>query len=223
MWIDDEIIKDCRKPYMLKSFIPQKNMVVLGRSNKESECYKEQCQRDGVEILRRYGGGGTVLLHDGCVVVSFGCWVKEAFHNGRYFDLLNSAVIKSLSNRWPKLEDLSQNGISDIVWNDKKIAGTSLFRSRKYLLYQASILVDRKIELIEKYLAHPSLEPDYREGKPHKDFVVSLNIIDNNILEKAVLEHFERDLLNEIKLHLKNELCDPMEGHIKYLLKKVTV
>ena len=61
-------------------------MVVLGNSNKsEKECYQESCEADGVPVLKRYGGGGTVVLHDGCLVVSFGFWVRDYFENDYYF------------------------------------------------------------------------------------------------------------------------------------------
>src|SRR5690606_4412899 len=128
----------------------------------------------GVPILRRYGGGGTVVLYHGCAVASVGMWVKRDFHNQLYFERLNEALIRTLEGMGLKAGTLAQNGISDIVAGEKKVVGTSLFRSRNYLLYQASILVSADLSLIERYLRHPSQEPEYRRGRTHASFLSGL-------------------------------------------------
>src|SRR5207244_9124660 len=45
--------------------------VVLGAAGRlREEVYEEHCHADGVPILRRASGGGTVLLGPGCLVYS---------------------------------------------------------------------------------------------------------------------------------------------------------
>jgi lipoate---protein ligase len=76
-------------------------VVVLGSSNQpDVEVQVNNCQRDGIPILKRYGGGGTVLLYDGCVIVSLGLWVRQHYQNKLYFECLNQAVIEALGRRW---------------------------------------------------------------------------------------------------------------------------
>lgn len=175
MWIDDQILKQFHKTLHAEIFVPQTTCVVLGSGNDEVlEVNLEACQERSISVMRRYGGGGTVVLYPGCVVVSLGCWVKEQFQNTLYFRLINQAVINSLGAAWQNLNDLSQAGISDITMGDKKIAGTSLFRSRNYLLYQASLLVALDRELVNGVLRHPTKEPDYRQGRSHGEFLTSL-------------------------------------------------
>ena len=139
-----------------------KNRVVGSANNFERECFASHCTKDGIEVLRRYGGGGTVVLHPGCLIVSFGLWVKSYFENKKYFVGINNAVIGSLSSYDSSLKDMYQDGLSDLCFAKKKVAGTSLFRSRNYLLYQASILCENDINLINRYLRHPSKEPELR-------------------------------------------------------------
>lgn len=182
MWIDDQVLKNHDKKIHSEIFVPTGTVVVLGSGNDQAlEVNVDACVASNVAILRRYGGGGTVVLYPGCVVVSAGCWVKEQFQNSFYFDLFNRAVIDSLAQKWKSLGDLSQAGISDIVMDGRKVAGTSMFRSRNYLLYQASILVDLDRNLVSGLLNHPTKEPDYRKGRSHKDFLTCLTEVTANI------------------------------------------
>ena len=42
--------------------------VVIGRSGKaEEECHLDRCSRDGIKIVQRLSGGGTVLQGPGCL------------------------------------------------------------------------------------------------------------------------------------------------------------
>ena len=131
--------------------------------------------KNGIPVLRRSGGGGTVLLHPDCIIVGLGIWVKDFYKNDFYFRCINDAIMDSLALIDNKFFDLYQDGISDIAYKEKKIAGTSLFRSRNYLLYQASILFKTDVGTIEKALPHPSREPNYRKNKSHREFLIGLS------------------------------------------------
>jgi lipoate-protein ligase A len=45
-------------------------------------------------------------------------------------------------------------------------------------LYSATLLVDPDLDLVERYLAHPPREPEYRRGRPHRDFMGRLGGLD---------------------------------------------
>ena len=221
MWIDDQVLEYCHEPLKIFSYVPPENTVVLGRSNKpELETNESVCQQDGVPILKRYGGGGTVLLHDGCVVVSIGGWVKNPYNNDRYFHLLNQSIINSLAPHYDQAP-FAQRGYSDIVLNQRKFVGTSLFRSRTYFLYQASILVDLHLEDIEKYLCHPSKEPDYRKGRSHRDFLMGLGELNPSLDSDTVAKILREALPQELDTLLKEELDAPNLKHVPYLLKRL--
>lgn len=223
MWIDDEVIKCCEQQLTVRVWQPENHMVVLGRSNQpEREVYVDRCRDDQVPVLKRYGGGGTVLLHPGCLVISCGAWVSSPYDNDRYFRKLNQAVISTIQQRVSGL-DLMQKGFSDIVVGSRKIAGTSLFRSRNYLLYQASLLLDAELELIERYLRHPSREPDYRASRRHRDFIAGLHSFlgDHSLHDRTLwLEHFQAEVPNHIQRELANDLIQPLAAHMSHLRKR---
>ncbi len=221
MWIDDDVLLECEKDLSLHIWVPDKTRVVLGSANKlEQECYSEHCQKDGVEVLRRYGGGGAVVLHSGCLIISLGVWLKNYFDNKRYFCEINKAVIEALVSYDSKLESLYQDGLSDLCYEGKKIAGTSLFRSRNYLLYQASILCEKKIPIIDRYLKHPSKEPEYRKGQKHGSFVTDLESVlgycDLQTLEKKIKE----TLYSCLKKRLSSDLMISQEQQRSHLFAK---
>jgi len=223
MWIDDQILKYFTRPLCIDTFVPDATTVVLGSGNEESsEVNSEACANSGVPVLRRYGGGGTVVLYSGCVVLSVGCWVKDQFNNTRYFRAINNAVINSLAVCWPVFSQLNQAGISDIVMGDKKIAGTSLFRSRNYLLYQASILVHLDSDLIEKLLSHPTKEPDYRKKRGHRDFLTSLSEIDRSVGSSVeVMGVLSNVFESKLKLELGDHLIEPVPSQMQALVARL--
>ena len=38
MWIDDQVIEHCEKPFHIELFLPENHVVVLGSSNKKAIC-----------------------------------------------------------------------------------------------------------------------------------------------------------------------------------------
>ncbi len=220
MWIDDQILLQAAQPMALGLWVPASPMVVLGSSNAATEADVDACASAKVPILRRYGGGGTVLLHPGCVVASVGAWVRQPFQNRFYFERLNQALIDALALSWPGFTSLEQRGLSDITAQDRKVAGTSLFRSRNYLLYQASLLVEARIDLFEAYLKHPTREPDYRKGRGHRGFVTGLGDIVPGVTPANVLQALKQDLRRTLEAQLGDELIPPEADQIPNLFKR---
>ncbi len=220
MWIDEIVLLKCYEELSVNIFIPHTTCVVLGKSNNVStEVFEEACAKDGVKILRRKGGGGTVVLHPGCVVVTVGTWVKDFYANLKYFNLLNQALIKNLGELNTLFTHIEEKGISDLTFNGKKIAGSSLFRSKGYLLYQVSLLVESHIALIEKYLKHPTKEPEYRNKKNHRDFISSLQEVVHEITPDLVEKHLKATLKNSLHKMLLEEFITPDQKHCDTLLK----
>jgi lipoate-protein ligase A len=158
---------------LFRFFESQRNLVVLSSSNTaHRETYDHACRGANVPIVQRRGGGGTVVLGQGCLVLTFAFYAKELFANQRYFQIINSLWADALSSAG--VSGLTTRGHSDLAFGDKKVAGTSLFRRKHLVVYQGSLLVDPDFGLISHLLQHPSREPDYRQGRSHADFLISL-------------------------------------------------
>lgn len=195
---------------------------MIGSSNDpDKECYTQRCNQDNIKILKRYGGGGAVVLHPGCVIITIGLWVKSFYKNKKYFDAINNSIIDLLKENYDNLDDLILNGLSDISYKDRKILGSSMFRSKNYLLYQGSLLIDKKIKIIQKYLKHPSKEPLYRGKKSHDKFLIGLNEIIKNINTKSLIYIFNKRLQNHIEKNFKGELSDFIADQYPNLIKRI--
>ncbi len=222
MWIDDQILEQLAKPIAIGTWIPDQTVVVLGSSNDPNvECHAERCAADGISILKRYGGGGTVVLYSGCVIVTIGGWVADHFQNDRYFRLLNGAVNQALHANFKFNAPLTQAGISDLVAGEKKFGGTSMFRSRNYLLYQASLIVDCDFEMIGRYLAHPSREPEYRRGRRHSDFLTGLANLAPGITTTQVLAVLSGALAGHVLTALGSEAAGPAPDQFSALQARI--
>ncbi|MEO6096978.1 MAG: hypothetical protein ABIW76_15385, partial [Fibrobacteria bacterium] len=164
----------------------------------------ESVRRDDIPIHKRMSGGGAVLLSPGCLCLALRfAKLKEITIQG-YFAKA-SALISEIVKAKLGL-DLRLRGTSDLACGipasrnselgnriaesesqvdgmaERKVAGCALYMPRDYVLYLASILVDPDIAAIEKYLAHPSKEPEYRSGRKHADFLAGLGPLSGKAL-----------------------------------------
>jgi lipoate-protein ligase A len=85
-------------------------------------------------------------------------------------------------------------GVSDLCNGDRKLAGSSLRLWAGRVLYQVSVLVDVDVSLIERYLALPSRQPDYRAGRSHRDFVVTLRELGCGVSREEAAASLHRHL-----------------------------
>jgi len=152
---------------------PDRRYIVLGRSNKaETALHIDEVLKDNIEVYKRPSGGQTVLLSTNTLVISVKLKIKNTLDTHKYFDIINKKIIDSLSVLG--VEYLCMKGISDISIGEKKILGSSIFRKKETLFYHAVLNVSESVNVIAKYLKHPSKEPDYRKGRNHMDFVTSI-------------------------------------------------
>jgi lipoate-protein ligase A len=90
-----------------------------------------------------------------------------------YFRRLSDWLICGL--REIGIPNIRRAGISDLAIQNKKIGGACIYCTKDFLYYSATLLVEPRVELMERYLKHPPREPDYRRGRNHADFVGTLN------------------------------------------------
>ncbi|MBI9053985.1 MAG: hypothetical protein JEY96_09225 [Bacteroidales bacterium] len=171
--LQDYSIFESSKEYDYYLWHPEDRYIILGRANNpEASLETDLVEADQVKVYKRPSGGETVILTPNTLVISVKVKIGNELNTQKYFKEINDKIMDALSTLGVK--DLSMKGISDISIGDKKILGSSIYLRKKTLFYHAVLNISESIEVISKYLKHPTKEPDYRKGRSHKEFVTSL-------------------------------------------------
>ena len=161
---------------VLRFWEPEAPFVVLGYSNPaRTEVSLECCRANGVPVLRRISGGGTVLQGRGCLNYSLVLPIRETGSSitatNTYVMEKNRAALEEAAGR-----PVSVEGHTDLCVAGVKFSGNSQRRRRTHLLFHGTILLGMDLGLIERCLPMPSLEPAYRKKRPHSAFLMNLGI-----------------------------------------------
>lgn len=158
----------------IRVYEPSDVSVVLGAGGDvHRDCLVEQIRMAGVSILRRRGGGGTVVLSPGMVVAALVTDVDSPFHNNAYVLEIHERIAQVLRDLG--VTNVEHRGVSDLTLCDRKILGASVYRRRTILFYQSSLLVGNDLALFTRYLRMPHRKPAYRGNRDHEQFCTTLN------------------------------------------------
>ena len=154
--------------------------VVLGYGNKTAEEVDlDACRRHNLPVLRRISGGGTVLQGPGCLNYSLIMRIPtEENHPLRSITGTNALVTQTNAQAMRELlgPNVHERGLCDITIGLLKFSGNAQRRKRDYILFHGTILRDFELPLIEATLAIPKRQPEYRENRPHSDFLVNTSL-----------------------------------------------
>ena len=163
---------------VLRFWEPARYFVVVGYANEvAAEVNLAFCEANAIPVLRRCTGGGTVLQGPGCLNYSLILRIEEAgplqsISGTNEFVLKRHAVALSEALGWPA----EMRGHTDLSIGDLKFSGNAQRRKRNCLLFHGTFLLDFDIELIAKALLMPSKQPEYRQQRPHVDFLMNLGM-----------------------------------------------
>ncbi len=182
-WSENAVNAPPRELPSLAVWRPEGTTVAIGLSQQpDIELDVAAMAADKVEMVRRQSGGGAVLLYRGVL-----CW--EAWSDLDHVTRAENsdgiqATYRFLSR--PIREALAtfglnavHAGVCDISIPSenatlRKIAGTAQLRRKRQALVHGSLLVSPDLALLARYLKFPSSQPEYRDGRPHRDFCGSL-------------------------------------------------
>lgn len=163
-------VNDGLETPVLRTWASPSYFVVLGYSSKlEDDVEVENCTRDGIPILRRCSGGGTVIQGPGCLNYAVIDYIKGTLD----LSANTCEILKKIRNAFAPLP-LEVKGMSDVVLNGKKCIGNAERRKKNAYLFHGSILYDFNIPLMSTYLKIPPKQPAYRNHQPHEDFLTNL-------------------------------------------------
>lgn len=139
--------------------------VVVGRGQKIArEVRVAECARDGVPVLRRASGGGTVFHDPGNLNVTL-VLPGPADRPTEMLGRLMTGVVERLG-LLPRLGDRG------VFVGEAKLCGFAVFRTKEGLLAHSTLLVDTDAARVGAYLTGPS--PDPKPLDSHRSKVASL-------------------------------------------------
>lgn len=186
----DELDEHGGEP-VLRFWESDRYFVVLGPSCRLiDDVHIAACEQDGIPVLRRTSGGGTVLQGPGCLSYAF--VLPLTFHpdlaNIRTTNRLILERIARSLHRWEPA--VACRGISDLAIDGLKISGNAQRRKRHALLFHGTILHAMNSDLITRYLKQPVRQPDYRENRPHSTFLRTIDVSPQN-LKQAIAQAWD--------------------------------
>lgn len=193
---DEALLQQCEEmgTETLRFWEPSELFVVAGFSNSiVTEVDQAACRENRVGIFRRCTGGGAVLQGPGCLnyslvlkldhpglgsIPSANCFIMER----------HRAAISALLQRHVQLR-----GHTDLALDDRKFSGNAQRRLRSALLFHGSFLLAFDFALMEKFLAMPSRQPQYRAGRNHEQFLTNLPV-NADALKDALRRAWDADV-----------------------------
>ncbi|MES2122243.1 MAG: lipoate--protein ligase family protein [Chlamydiota bacterium] len=146
--------------------------IVMGISGKKEELVNcTTAAKDNIPLIKRFSGGGTVIVDENTLFVTFICQ-KQLHDFAPYPEPImrwtESIYQKAFS---PLSFELKQN---DYVFGDKKCGGNAQYIKKDRWLHHTSFLWDYCPSKMS-HLLHPKKTPDYRQGRQHSDFLTKLS------------------------------------------------
>jgi lipoate-protein ligase A len=161
--------------------------VVLGASRRAGDDVRiDACRADGVPILRRSSGGGTVVLGPGALNVTV--ILPDNWAPGlAAVDVAHRHVLESIAASIRCAgQPVGLAGLGDLALGDRKCGGSAQRRLKCWFLVHCSILYDFALERVARYLTVPARQPAYRAGRAHLDFLSNLGL-PRRILTEAIV------------------------------------
>jgi lipoate---protein ligase len=91
---------------------------------------------------------------------------------------------------------LHPQGERDLKCALRKFSGNSLRVKRRHMLYHGTLLYDFDLALVERLLAHPPREPQYRGGRPHSEFIANLPM-PREAIKQSLIDAWQADGLHD--------------------------
>jgi lipoate---protein ligase len=144
--------------------------IVMGISGKPELFVNPYKYNDSpIPLIKRFSGGGTVVIDGNTLFVTWICNKNEIFLNTPQEVLgWSKSVYQPLFRN--TAFDVREN---DYVFGEKKFGGNALYLRKDRWLLHTSFLWDFKPENMD-YLLLPPKMPNYRENRGHLEFLCTL-------------------------------------------------
>jgi lipoate-protein ligase A len=199
---------------------PTPAVVVGAGGSVEIDVDREACAADGVPVVRRSSGGGTVLLDPGSLCVSV------VLRIGPGLDTITGAtgfVMGKLRHAVAAYEPgVELAGSGDLAVGGRKLAGSAQQRKRTHLLHHASILgpTAESRDRIARYLRPPERQPAYRAGRDHLAFLACVLCDDADLRRDVIAAWAPAGVYSNPPLERVRELVAEKYGRDEWTLRR---
>jgi len=145
--------------------------VVMGISGQpETLLHLDLIQKDCIPVIQRFSGGGTVIVDEETLFITF-IFSKNALNIPLFPEPLLRWTAELYTASWqiPGFR-LQEN---DYVIFDKKCGGNAQYIKKDRCLHHTSFLWNYQ-DANMSYLCLPPKRPNYRQDRPHHDFLCRL-------------------------------------------------
>ncbi len=142
--------------------------IVMGISGKQELLVHPE---NPLPVIRRFSGGGTVVVDEDTLFVTWICNSADSGVEGFPDKILNwsEQLYKPLFRDYPF--SLKEN---DYVFGERKFGGNAQYIRKDRWLHHSTLLWKYRNERMNMLL-HPPKSPKYREQRIHQDFLCSLS------------------------------------------------
>lgn len=184
------------------------HFVVVGYANKiASEVNIVACEAKGIPILRRCSGGGTVVQGPGCLnyavilrITETGPTRSISTANQYVMERIRAGIQSAIGHRPSAISVQGHTDLAIVTPHAPhptalKFSGNAQRRRKNFLLFHGTLLLNFDLPLISELLHMPSLQPDYRDGRQHEQFITNLNF-PAAVVKNAIAVEWQADKQN---------------------------
>ena len=163
---------------------PTQFAVIVGRGSRvKKEVNLSYCNQTKISVYRRCSGGAAIVGGPGCLM--YGVVLDRRRHVELVqINTIHQYVLKKMADALSRLGTVVQiAGTSDLVIGSStatddnthlfKFSGNSMRYRKHHVLYHGTILYALSSTLIADCLKSPPRQPDYRQERDHKSFVMN--------------------------------------------------
>ncbi len=132
------------------------------------------CAADGIPILRRASGGGTVVIGPGCLCFAVVLRMDRDPAMGTIASSARYVMDRVLEAVRPFAAEATVEAISDLAVDGQKFSGSAQQRKRRFILHHGTLLCGFDLSRVSRYLNPPERQPAYRHNRLHGEFVTVL-------------------------------------------------
>lgn len=191
--LEEALLKGSEKSFCLLN-CGVKDAIVMGISSKPEHLIDlEEAKRQQIPIIRRFSGGGTVVVDENTLFITF-IFSKDLLKISPFPE----PILKWSAEVYEKCWQIPGFSLreNDYCINHLKCGGNAQYIRKNRWLHHTSFLWDYSREKM-KCLRLPEKRPKYRLNRSHEEFLVKLNAHKS---KEELIDQFKRYLSEKFEV-----------------------